>query len=215
MRFAFSIALVIGFVSIAALAEDQPARVEHSKPLPPHGESLGTKAYEPTPAEKAASKDWKEAELNSGSMGSETLQGPIGRRVAWFGIVRDVAEDDEKHETRLLVEMKFFDGLTDIHQQIVSIFGLGDFRATIPGTGHKIKKLALVRVLGKVTGEEKGLPVVSAEFVRCWDWGLFAFMDYGTDKSNAEWVKLRTVDPNDSYSSDPGPMYYEKLLGKR
>ena len=126
-----------------------------------------------------------------------------------------MTEDKEKKETQLLVEMKYFDGLTDLHQQIVSIFGAGDFRVVISGTGHKLQKLELVRVYGKVASVEKDTPTVSAEFVRAWDWGLFAFMDYGKDKTNAAWVKLRKVKPEDIYVAYPKTGYYEERLGKR
>ena len=135
--------------------------------------------------------------------------------MAWFGIVREVIEDKSKHETRLRVEMKYFDGFTDLHLQIVSIFGAGDFEVVIPGTGQQIKKLSLVRVCGNVTSERDRLPIISARFVRVWDWRLFAFMPYGKDKSDAKWIKLRKVDKDEIYSSEPDDQYYEQRLGLR
>jgi hypothetical protein len=112
--------------------------------------------------------------------------------------------------------MKYFDGLTDLHLQIVSMSGAGDFTVKIPGTGHKLKALSLVRVYGKVSAEREGMPEVSADFVRSWDWKLFAFMPYGKDRSNPKWVKLRKIeDELDVYDSNPTNAYYEKLLGKR
>jgi len=197
-------------------ANEQSALVEHSKPLVRTSPGLGTTFYAPSPAEKEATKDWTSDELQSGSPKTETLRGPQGRRIAWFGIVREVVEDKTKNETRLSVEMKYFDGLTDLHLQIVSLFGAGDFGVVIHKTGHQIKKLSLVRVYGKVVSEEDGVPVVSAQFARVWNWKLFAFMAYGNDKSNPKWVKLRKMqDKDDIYRSDPDDQYYEERLGSR
>lgn len=194
---------------------EDPVQVEYAQPLPRPQGGLGSTWYIPTAAEKEATKNWNEGELASGSMNVGSLAGPLARRVAWFGIIRDLTEDDQTHETRLLVEMQYFDGLTDIHQQIVSIYGAGDFRAVVPGTGHKFKKLGLVRICGKVVGEKEGLPVVASAYLRYWEWGLFAFMAYGEDKNKPAWTRLRKVDPDDAYSSDPDPAYYEQRLGKR
>ena len=190
-------------------------RVEHSKPLP-RGQGLGTWGYAPTDAEKAATKDWKPGELGSGSDKAEKLTGNVGKRVVWFGIVREIKEDKDADTTWLVAEMKYFDGLTDMHLQIVSISGAGDFVVKIPGIGHKLKPLSLIRVYGKVSAETEGVPEVSADFIRAWDWKLFAFMPYGTDHSNPKWVKLRKIDDDlDVYDSNPTDAYYEKLLGKR
>jgi hypothetical protein len=134
--------------------------------------------------------------------------------------VRQVEEHKNRRETVLDVEMKFFDGLTDPHQQVVSLYGVGDFHVVIPGTGYRIKRLALVRVYGTVereTGEceSGGVPVVSAEFVRVWDRKLFAFMPYGKDNSNPNWVKLRKMDESRLYGLHPDVPYYEQILGSR
>lgn len=215
MRF-LSAFVLVGLLVGRVVAVDEPAmRVEHSKPLP-RGGNLGTQRYAPTAGEKAVINDWKPPELASGSAKIEKLTGNVDQRVAWFGIVREVKENMEASKTQLVVEMKYFDGLTDMHLQIVSINGAGDFEVTIPGVGHKVKPLSLVRVYGKVAAERDGVPEVSAEFVRAWDWRQFAFMPYGKDRSNPKWVKLRKVeDELDVYTSNPTDVYYEKLLGKR
>ena len=127
--------------------------VEHSQPLPRNGPGLGTRAYAALPDEAQATKGWTEEELNSGSPDTKSLHGLGGKRIAWFGIVRQVDEHKHRGETVLDVEMKFSDGLTDLHQQVVSLYGAGDFRVVIPGTGHRIKKLTLVRVYGTVERE--------------------------------------------------------------
>jgi len=215
LRLIASVAIVL-LHSVGASGDAPPTvRVEHSKSLPPPGDTLGSKFYTPTKTEQARTKAWKPDERNSGSATSAKIAGKSGRRVSWCGIVREVREDKKTSETRLLVEMKYFDGLTDAHQMIVSINGGGDFRVTIPGTGHKIKRLSLVRVYGTVHDAAGKPPTVAAEFVRCWDWGQFAFMPYGKDTSNPKWVKMRKVPADEIYDSRPKQRYYEQRLGKR
>src|SRR3981189_2358678 len=55
------------------------------------------------------------------------LKQQIGEYVGWFGIVRTAEYDAAKSQTNLLIEHKYFDGMTDLHLQIVSIYGAGDF----------------------------------------------------------------------------------------
>ena len=216
MKTHFSLAAAILLATAGSLcADDRVALVEHSKPIARNGPGLGTTRYRRSPAEEQATRSWSKAELKSGSPDAASLQGLVGKRIAWFGIVRDVIEDAAKHETRLAVEMKYFDGATDLHQQIVAICGARDFHVVVPGTGHRIQKLSLVRVYGKVVSETKGIPTVSAQFVRVWDWKLFAFMLYGTDHSNPQWIKLRQVTGFGVYSSKPDDEYYELRLGPR
>jgi hypothetical protein len=138
-----------------------------------------------------------------------------GQYVGWFGIVRESSTDEKTGVTSLVVEHKFFDGLVDLHQQVVSLFGAGDFTVTVrkPKTG--IPPLALVRVYGKVVKDKDGAPALAADYVRVWNWGLFAFMNYGKDKTNPKWADLRKVAGDKAYSSNPTPAYYEERLGKR
>ncbi len=211
--------LAVAFLVIPACelrgSNEQDALVEHSKPIARTSADLGTTSYHPTPTETAATKNWSKEDLKTGRRQITTLQAKPGKRVAWFGIVREVDEDKTKNETHLTVEMKYDDGLTDLHLQIVSFYGAGDFRVIIPRTGHGIKKLSLVRVYGQVASDSGGVPLIDARFVRVWDWKLFAFMPYGEDRSNPQWVKLRKVDKLDVYSSEPDDRYYEKRLGSR
>lgn len=143
------------------------------------------------------------------------LADQAGQYVGWFGIVRESATDEKSGITTLTIEHKFFDGMVDLHQQIVSIFGAGDFSATLRKGKTVLPALALVRVYGKVAKDKNGAPTIAAEYVRAWDWGLFAFMNYGKDRSNPKWVALRKVAADASYSSRPTPEYYEQLLGKK
>jgi hypothetical protein len=193
-----------------AVAQESRCRVEFSAPKPaPRDGTLATTYYEPTKSEKQLTKEWTEKELASNYRDIKSLEGFGGKCVSWFGIVREISEEKDGGDTQLLVEMKYFDRLTDTHLQIVSIFGAGDFRVVIPGVGHKIEKLSLVRVYGEVEPNPRVVPKLRADYVRVWNWGLFAFMNYGEDKSNPEWVKLRKVAPEDVYSSWPNDRYYK------
>jgi hypothetical protein len=220
-----TLALVLTAGSPMYGRDEHAVLVEHSQPPSRNnsarsGPGLGTRAYAPSPDEAQATKGWSEEELKSGSPDTKSLHGLGGKRIAWFGIVRQVEKHKVRGETVLDVEMKFSDGLTDLHQQVVSLYGAGDFRVVIPGMGYRIKKLALVRVYGTVEHESGahasgGVPVVSAHFIRVWDWKLFAFMPYGKDHSNPNWVKLRKMDESRIYSSHPDVPYYEQILGSR
>jgi hypothetical protein len=143
------------------------------------------------------------------------LADQVGAYVGWFGIVRSVSFDPKAGSATLTLEHKYFDGLVDGHQMIVSLHGAGDFTAALRKKDAAIQKLALVRVYGKVSKEKDGTLRIAAEFVRVWDWGLFAFMDYGKDKSNAKWVSLRSLADDKTYSSNPDDAYYQGLLGPR
>lgn len=140
-----------------------------------------------------------------------------GEYVGWFGIVRSLDYDADADQTRLRVEHKYFDGLTDLHLQVVSLYGAGDFHVLAPGkvTSEQVPALSLVRVYGPVSIDETGLPAVAAQYIRVWDWGLFTFMDYGKDKSAPEWVQLRNVQGGDVYSSRVNQQFYEDRLGPR
>ena len=142
------------------------------------------------------------------------LADQAGKYVGWFGIVREQTWSERDNTTSMLIEHKYFDGLTDLHIQVVLLYGAGDFRVALPGRVANIPKLSLVRVCGKVS-KKAGVPSIDPEYVRVWDWGLFTFMDYGVDKSNPIWVKLRKVKGEDAYSPRPTRQFYEERLGNR
>jgi hypothetical protein len=163
---------------------------------------------------EAESREAKKALIPSGDY---ELTQQKGEYVGWFGIVRANKFDQKTGETRVLVEHKYFDRLTDLRLQIVSIYGAGDFQARIPGevSSAKIPPLSLVCIYGFVALGADGRAQLKADYVRVWDWGLFSFMDYGTDKSRPEWVKLRKVSGPLVYSSAVSREFYEERLGKR
>lgn len=167
---------------------------------------------------KMQKEDEKQREKEKGKSIPEDkyqLAEQSGQYVGWLGILRESVTDDKTKTTTLRVEHKYFDGLVDLHQMIVSLFGGGDFTATLPKSKTAIPALSLVRIYGKVAKDRDGGVTIKAEYVRVWDWGLFAFMDYGKDRSNPKWVELRKSALDRVYSARPDPMYYEARLGKR
>jgi len=227
-----------------AAARRRAVVIEFSKPMR-GGRGLGTMGYPATEKESAFLEGMEKEDLNlwagtklpdfagPGDLPPElkpdpekekedlrklkeyTLSRQAGKRVGWFGIVREIEMDEENDLTRLLLEHKYFDGMTDLHIQVVSYYGAGDFVAVLPSRVTNLRRLSLVRVYGNATVGNDGLPCVAAEYVRVWDWGLFTFMNYGQDKTNATWVKLRKVKGEDCYSPRPDRAFYEQRLGTR
>jgi hypothetical protein len=163
---------------------------------------------------KAEMREKKKARIPSDEY---ELVKQAGQYVGWFGIVRASSFDEKTGETRLLVEHKYFDRLTDLRLQIVSIYGAGDFQTVIPGevSATQIPRVSLICVYGLVTRGPDGRAQLTADYVRVWDWGLFSFMDYGLDKSSPEWVKLRKVTGPLVYSPEVDTTFYEDRLCKR
>ncbi len=187
----------------AQTIEQGPARRPHTQ------DSTG--AYQASPEEKKFDEK-KPATTQSGfgSKEADKLTGFKGKLVAWFGIVRELPGKDGG---TYLIEHKYFDGLNDHHIQLASLYGAGDFRVEAKDPKSEIKRLALVRIIGTVTGEKDGVPTIKAEYIRVWKMGDYTFMDYGVDASNEKWKKLRK-EVEMIYDSDPDAAYYEKLLGK-
>ena len=173
---------------------------------PPEGVTI-------TPEQAAKKRREKEQALATAK--AHTLEKQDGQYAGWFGIVRKMTWNEKNRQTELLIEHKFQDGLSDAGMLVVSIYGGGDFKAIIPEKIKTIPHLGLVRVLGKVSVKKDELPMIRAEYVREWDWGLFTFMDYGVDQSNPKWVALRQLKGHDAYKPVPSTDLYEKLLGKR
>lgn len=201
----FLLLLVTGFANAQ--------QIETSAPRKPHTQDA-TVGYEFTKRE-ASFETQKPDYSTGGDTGFNatkpgSLLGRKGKLVAWFGIVREVSD---KAGAPLLIEHKYYDGLNDAHMQLASLHGAGDFKLEATDPKSEIKRLSLIRVIGKVTGEMDGVPTVKAEYIRVWNLGDYAFMAYGADASNERWKKLRQEGASD-YSSEPDAAYYEKLLGK-
>ena len=203
----------------------QPARkrastlIEHVTKKPRRGDgTLGTSRYTPSNQEKSYFKKLATEEITTGGLaGNYEILKKHGKYVGWFGIVRTVEEDRKKNRTTLLIEHKYFDGLTDTHIQALSFNGSGDFTTVLTGVGHKIPLLTLIKVYGKV-GMAKGasMPTVHAQYVRNWHWGTFTFLfASGKQRGSKKWRKHNKVALNGIYSAYPDDRYYQLRLGKR
>jgi hypothetical protein len=208
--------LPASFGSAQEVQEATPVEQAEALPRPPAG-TLGTMSYKPSEKEKPFFAKLAADEQRTGSMFSDySITGKKGVYVGWFGIVRSIEENQATKETKLLVEHKYFDGLTDTHIMALSFNGGGDFTAVLSGTGLGIKNLSLVKIYGVVQTETNSIPDLKPEYVRHWDWGRFTFMmDYGSQKGNTKWQKLNKAKDDRIYSPFPDEKYYVDRLGKR
>jgi hypothetical protein len=213
----FLVCLLLQAGFAAAQEAEETTPVEQVKALPrPEPGVLGTMSYKPSEKEKPFFAKLAESEQRTGTMFDDyAITGKKGTYIGWFGIVRRIEENQATKETKLLVEHKYFDGLTDTHIMALSFNGGGDFTAVLSGTGLGIKTLSLVKIYGVVQNETNSIPELKPEYVRHWDWGRFTFMmEYGSQKGNKEWQKLNKVKDR-IYSPFPDQKYYEDRLGKR
>lgn len=189
---------------------------ETVKPLKPTG-SLSTCFYKATTAEQQFLPKLGPGEIKTGSiMEPYSIHHKKDRYVSWFAIVRGITTDaKDGNRVRLLLEQKFFDGLTDCHIMLVSVNGSGDFLADVEAQqGASIPPLSLVRVYGKVVSEEDDVPVVAAEYARVWPWLTFTVTDLGPqDHGNPKWRKLCQICLGRVYKPYPNETYYRQLLG--
>ena len=178
--------------------------------------SLGTRGYAPREKEKAFFEKLDPDERTNGSMlkGDYAIKGKKGKAVSWFGIVREVKTEKDRHE--ILLDHKYFDGLTDTHIMALSFHGSGDFKATLQAKELKLETLVLARVYGTVEDEKEGVPSLKATYLRVFPWKTFTFLAcYGEDRTNEKWKKLCTIDEEKIYNPWPDDDYYVKRLGPR
>jgi len=202
-------------VFCVACAAQTPIEVQPVKELTPTG-SLGTCGYVPAPNEKPYFEKLAAKERATGSfMEGYDIHKKNGEFVSWYGIVRGVTRVPNSDTWELLLEHKYFDGMTDCHIMMVSMSGSGDFGAGVQANDVPVPALALIRVYGKVTRRENANPIVEAEFVRVWPWMTFTFTDLGADdKTNARWKKeCKICAKGRVYRPYPDRQYYRDALG--
>ena len=191
---------------------------EKPKELKPTG-SLSTCSYKPRDAEQTYLRKLAPSEAVTGSfMAAYSIHSKSGKYVSWFAVVRGITPDaSAPNRYRLLLEQKFFDGLTDCHIMLVAVSGSGDFTATVNAAeAAKVPLLSLVRVYGKVTDEVDKQPKLDAEYIRVWPWGAFTFTDLGPeDHGNPRWRKLCQPCSGGGrvYVPYPNENYYRSVLG--
>lgn len=210
--------LFFSMLSTAALCRAQTTiETVPVKQLVPTG-SLATCTYRPSDEEAPYYKKLAKDEIITGSMfEGYTLHGKTNKYVSWYGIVRGVRTAGKKPDTyELLLEQKYFDGMSDCHIMLVSKSGAGDFLARVTTKDSTIPALALVRIYGKVVSETKGVALIEAEYVRVWPWFTFTLTDLGPDdQSNPLWTKFCRPCQSQArlYKPYPTEDYYLAILG--
>jgi hypothetical protein len=200
--------------SCVTLAAQTPIDVQPIKELKPTG-SLGTCGYAPSPPEKPFLDKLNAKERETGSFMADYNIHKKSGFVSWYGVVRKISRLAEPDSWELLLEHKYFDGMTDCHIMLVSISGSGDFAVRVQGKDLPIPALSLVRVYGKVKQQENGIPTIDAEFIRVWPWMTFTFTDLGADdRTNPRWKKECSICKGDRvYRPYPDEKYYRDALG--
>ena len=177
--------------------QDAVTPIEYVRRIEQQGEGLGTAFYAPSKLEQTFFDRWPRTKNKRGASRVPTisLSNRANSFVGWFGIVREVVENAKTHRTKLTIEHKYFDGLTDTHILALSFNGSGDFDAELKGIDLDIEPLTLVKVYGRVGAMmPDARPTIQAEFVRNWLWGAYTFlMAAGEQRGSDVWRKLNTV----------------------
>jgi hypothetical protein len=175
--------------------------------------TLGTCIYQPTAGESALYQKLAPNERSTGSIIEDYDIHKKDGYVSWYGIVRGISKV-KNDSWSLLLEHKFFDGMTDCHIMLVDIAGSGDFRVDIEAADLTIPALALVRVYGTIKGQEAGTPILAAEYVRVWPWMTFTFSNLmDEDRTNPRWKEVRSIKGRRVYNPWPDEGYYRAVLG--
>jgi hypothetical protein len=214
MRRTIELAGIFILLAVGAAAQT-PIDVVPVKEMKPTG-NLSTCSYVPSEQEKPFYEKLAPEERTTGSFSKRyDVHKKKGTYIGWYGVVRGITRPaaGDGH-WQLLLEHKYFDGMTDCHIMLVSMSGSGDFRATVREQTLPIPALALVRVYGHVVRGEEGTPVIEADFVRVWPWMTFTFTDLGgEDKSNPRWRSVCKICQGRIYKPYPTEQYYRDVLG--
>jgi hypothetical protein len=213
-------ALLLLTLLLASVASAQtPVDIQEAKQLV-RGNTLATCSYSPIEKEKPFFDKLSKDDQVTGSAFAKdpfTIEGKTGNYVSWFGVVRGITPGSpDAGKYNLLLEQKYFDGLTDCHIMLVAATGAGDFRATLEGTPDSIPALSLVRVYGKVVSETNHVPQIEVVYMRVWPWLSFTFTDLGpADHSDPRWAKFCSACKHGAriYNPYPTSAYYFSVLG--
>jgi len=126
---AFTTILTTLVVSSICFCQTQ-VEVQEVKELKRTG-NLSTCGYRATDRETPFLQKLPASEKTSGSFMDKQeyrIRGKVKQYVSWFGVVRgsSPAKGDERNRD-LLIQQKYFDGMTDCHIMLVSNAGAGDF----------------------------------------------------------------------------------------
>jgi hypothetical protein len=209
---AFLIALIPGGLCCG----QAPIDIQPVKKLE-RGNSLGTCNYTPVEKEKPFYAKLGTEERTTGSfMAPYDIHGKQGKYVSWYGIVRGISRPQAGVDKFiLLLEHKYFDGMTDCHIMMVSQSGSGDFQAKLEGNGESVPALALMRIYGTVVEEKDKILQISVEYARVWPWLTFTLTDLGAgDRTNPRWLEYcKRCKGGPIYDPFPTEKYYREVLG--
>jgi len=215
MRLPLLHVVLLLILSITAAAQT-PIETQPVKELVPTG-TLATSIYTPSVEEQPFFKRLSSHEISTGSfLAPYSIHGKKGKFVSWFGILRGISVSERDNgELTVLLEQKYFDGMTDSHIMLVSYSGGGDFLATLHADPVALPSLSLIRVYGKVVDEADKVPHIAVEYVRVWPWLTFTFTDLGgSDASNPIWAKYSKFPAGGRiYNPYPKDDYYLRMLG--
>jgi hypothetical protein len=163
-------------------------KVPHTAPV----RRPGSTPYQPTDTERTyleqTAEDERTNDSSDKSEGDYDLNARRGKRVAWFGVVREVrrvrrGEGGRPETYELALEHKYFDGVTGPDVLTLSNNGAGDFKARVWTRGREfpIEPMMLVRVYGAVARgdllpgggaltQPPELPMVEVEYARLFPW---------------------------------------------
>lgn len=193
-----------------------PMYVQPVKELKPTG-ILSTCGYSPVAPEAPFYAKLDPSERETGSfLKRYDIHHKKGKFVSWYGVVRGISPAQQGGEKySLLLENKYFDGMTDCHIMLVSESGSGDFVAHVDGNAGTIPALSLVRVYGKVIDEKNGMPEIASEYIRVWPWFTFTLTYLGPeDHGDPRWAKYCTICKSGRiYNPYPTKEYYLGMLG--
>jgi hypothetical protein len=214
-----ALSLVVPLLFLARVAGAQtPIDIENPAHLQ-RSNTLSTCEYSPVEKEKPFFHRVPDKERVTGSAFGPpfAIHDKQGKYVSWFGIVRGITPPaPDAKTTTLLLEQKYFDGLTDCHIMLVAFAGDGDFLATLEVDPASIPALSLVKVYGKVVDEHDGVPLVAVEYLRVWPWFGFTFTNLAAeDHGNPRWAQFCETCKRKGKIYDPWPVesYYRGLLG--
>lgn len=207
----------------ATSCEKHRTVIEFSPDIPPPTFIGGaTCSYGPTNLEKKFYDKLSEAERitiqnKPGELSDVNrafkLEGHDHQYASWWGIVREIKHNSHGRGGMLLIENKYFNGITDCNFQTISINGGGDFEIDVTEIPDDLIPLVLVRAYGAVTREQSNRPLINADYVRVWHWNQFRFTDGGEDHSNPEWRKNAKLRPDENpyVVDDRRPYYHDHL----
>jgi hypothetical protein len=146
-----AVLMLLSVLSVGSICSAQTTiDIQPAKQLT-RGNSIGSCSYTPIEKEMPLFDKLDSDERVTGSAFTKPyrIQGKKGHFVSWFGIVRGISHPQpDGNQLSLLLEQKYFDGLTDCHIMLVSSTGSGDFQ-------HEVKIMGFTKWLDRNGGSPR------------------------------------------------------------